>query len=227
MERWEWLSSASKKYRGNIGESARTLGSRHSAPPGRCPAHVSWPSCLKTPCPGLEQGDTHHHRHPLESIRFQLLSSCLQRFPCRFRHHPTCREDQGDEASIGERPGLDSSPLYLLEVCGLLDDVEREVLGCRFGSLTAKEGVNLDIEVHSPLERPSEPDIVPPPALNECDSCSALRSMVFKVECRIRATESCLATVCLGLARQTSSCPKEFNFEHHGHVVRGDVDRVW
>ena len=165
MERWEWLSSASKKYRGNIGESARTLGSRHSAPPGRCPAHVSWPSCLKTPCPGLEQGDTHHHRHPLESIRFQLLSSCLQRFPCRFRHHPTCREDQGDEASIGERPGLDSSPLYLLEVCGLLDDVEREVLGCRFGSLTAKEGVNLDIEVHSPLERPSEPDIVPPSCL--------------------------------------------------------------
>jgi len=48
----------------------------------------------------------------------------------------------------------------------------------------------------------------------------------FQVEWRIRATESCLATVCLGLARQTSSCPKEFDFEHHGHVVRGEVDRV-
>ncbi len=99
-------------------------------------------------------------------------------------------------------------------------------IGCRIGSLTAKEGVNPDIEVHSPLEdlrsrisfllRPS----------NECGSCSAVGSMVFKVECRIRATESCLATVCLGLARQTSSCPKEFDFEHHGHVVRGEVDRV-
>jgi len=44
--------------------------------------------------------------------------------------------------------------------------------------------------------------------------------MVFKVEWRIRATESCLATVCLGLARQTSSWPKEFDFELERRAVQ-------
>jgi len=107
MERWEWLSRVATQLLQGV-------------------AHVSWPSCLKTPCPRLEQGDTHHRLHPLECVRFQLLSPCSQLFPCRFRHHPTCREDQGDEASIGERPGVDSSPLNLLEVfCGLPDDVKR------------------------------------------------------------------------------------------------------
>ena len=39
---------------------------------------------------------------------------------------PPAEKTQGDEASIGERPGVDSSPLNLLEVfCGLPDDVKR------------------------------------------------------------------------------------------------------
>ena len=117
MERWELLSSARKKYREKIGESARTLRGRHSAPPGRCPCLLAFL---------LDEGDTHQRLHPLQSVRFQLLSPCLQLFHCGSRHHPTRREDQGDEAPIGEGPGLDSSPLYLLQVfCGLLDDVER------------------------------------------------------------------------------------------------------
>jgi len=97
--------------------SARTLRGRHSAPPGRCPCLLAFL---------LDEGDTHQRLHPLQSVRFQLLSPCLQLFHCGSRHHPTRREDQGDEAPIGEGPGLDSSPLYLLQVfCGLLDDVER------------------------------------------------------------------------------------------------------
>ncbi len=88
-------------------------------------AHVSWPSCLKTPCPGLEQGDTHQRLHLLESVRFQLLSMSLA-LSLSLQTSSHLPEDQGDEASIGERPGPDSSPLYLLEVfCGLLDDMER------------------------------------------------------------------------------------------------------
>jgi hypothetical protein len=50
MERWELLSSARKKYREKIGESARTLRGRHSAPPGRCPCLLAFL---------LDEGDTH------------------------------------------------------------------------------------------------------------------------------------------------------------------------
>ena len=47
MERWEWLSEVATQLLQGV-------------------AHVSWPSCLKTPCPRLEQGDTHHRLHPLK-----------------------------------------------------------------------------------------------------------------------------------------------------------------
>jgi len=42
MERRELFSRARKKYREKIGESARTLRRRHSAPPGRCPCLLAF-----------------------------------------------------------------------------------------------------------------------------------------------------------------------------------------
>jgi hypothetical protein len=82
-------------------------------------------SCIEKKV-GRAQG---HSEVPLSSSRALPMSPGLPAskfLALALRHHPTCREDQGDEASIGERPGLDSSPLYLLEVfCGLPDDVKR------------------------------------------------------------------------------------------------------
>ena len=111
MEIWEWLSSARKNY-------------TQKSPLSSCRALPMSPGLPVSKLLVLALSKA------ILTIVFILwkvfASSFSPLLPCSFRHHPTCREDQGDEASIGERPGLDSSPLYLLQVfCGLQDDMER------------------------------------------------------------------------------------------------------
>ncbi len=115
MEIWEWLSSARKIYTQKSPlSSSRALPMSPGVPASKLLVLALSKATLT-----------------IVFILWKVFASsfsppCLQLLPCSFRHHPTCREDQGDEASIGERPGLDSSPLYLLQVfCGLQDDMER------------------------------------------------------------------------------------------------------
>jgi len=72
-------------------------------------------SCIEKKV-GRAQG--HSEVSPLSSSRALPMSPGLPAskfLALALRHHPTCREDQGDEASIGERPGLGKVNLVMAQ----------------------------------------------------------------------------------------------------------------
>jgi len=174
-------------------------------------------SRAKCPCSRSNQRQPHRHPHPLKR-RLAHRSFPSPNLVCGvLGEQPAGGEDEGFEVPTGKRPHPGRSLANPVEVASTLREsvLQRGAVGWRgrghSSGIRRQERIHLMSKSIDPWPKPADPRsrmlFLRRPS-NECGSCSAEGSTVWRAEWRILAIESWRATKVGGRARQSSSWPR-------------------